>query len=181
MKNRLLRYPYHLVINYIPNHIINKIPLYFVRHAYYKVILGIKLGSGSSIHMNTFINRNKIQIGQNSVVNRNCYLDGRGRLIIGNNVSISPEVHLITASHDVNSEYFDYFVKDIIVEDYVWIGTRATILPGVKLGKGCVVAAGSTVTKDVSAYDIVGGVPAKVIGKRKQNLNYTCRWLPPFD
>ncbi|GAL89119.1 acyltransferase [Jejuia pallidilutea] len=181
MKKKLLKYPFYFVVNYIPNHIINKIPFYFIRHLYYKSVLGIKIGTGSSVHMNTFVNRTNIKIGTNSSINRNCYLDGRGGLFIGNNVSISPEVHLITASHDINSESFEYFEKSIKVDDFVWIGTRATILPGVNLKKGCVVASGSVVTKDVSSYDIVAGVPAKVIGKRNEKLNYNCKWFPPFD
>lgn len=178
---RIFRYPYHFIINYLPNNIINIIPLYFVRHGYYKMILGIKIGKGSSIHMKTRINRKNITIGINSTINRLCYLDGRGELSIGNNVSISPEVHLITATHDINCQNFTYIEKNIIVEDYVWIGTRAIILPGVKLGKGCVIAAGAVVSKDVLPYSIVGGVPAKIIGERPQNLNYNCKWFPPFD
>src|SRR5690606_26980754 len=114
-------------------------------------------------HMNVFINKRKIIIGKNSAINRGCYLDGRGGLIIGNNVSISPGVQLITATHDVNSSDFNYLTKEITIEDYVWIGTNAIILPGVKLKKGSVVAAGTVVTKDVEEYDIVGGVPSKII------------------
>ncbi|WP_394747991.1 acyltransferase [Spongiimicrobium salis] len=181
MIKNILRYPFYFLINYLPNHIVNKIPFYTIRHAYYKLILKIRIGKGSSIHMNTFINRNKISIGENTAINRRCYLDGRGGLSIGNNVSISPEVHLITASHDANSEDFQYYSKAITIEDYVWIGTRATVLPGVTLGKGCVVATGAVVSKDVSPYTIVGGVPAKKIGERTNKLTYNCRWFPPFD
>lgn len=177
----ILKYPYYFIINYLPNHIINRIPFYFIRHSYYRYILGIKMGKGSSIHMNTFINRNKIFIGKNSVINRSCYLDGRGGLRIGNNVSISPEVHLITASHDINSSDFKYIESQIVIEDYVWVGTKAIILPGIKLGKGCVVASGAVVTKDVPDFKIVGGVPAKIIKERNKKLNYKCNWLPPFD
>ncbi|MBU2900551.1 acyltransferase [Maribacter dokdonensis] len=131
--------------------------------------------------MNCFINRSKIVIGENSVINRKCYLDGRGGVIIGNNVSISPEVNLITATHDAQSKNFEYAIKLIRIEDYVWIGTRATILPGVSLGKGCVVATGSVVSKDVAPFTIVGGVPAKKIGDRNNYLDYNCKWMPPFD
>lgn len=181
MAKRLLRYPFYFIINFVPNHIINKIPFYIIRHAYYRNILKIKIGKGSSIHLNTFINRNNITIGNNSAINRRCYLDGRGGLTIGNNVSISPEVHLITGSHNVKSENFEYYSKAINIEDYVWIGTRAIILPGVTLGKGCVVATGAVVSKDVAPYSIVGGVPAKIIGERTAELKYNCRWFPPFD
>ena len=181
MVKYILRYPYNFIMNYVPNHIINKIPFYLIRHSYYRFVLKIKIGNGSSIHMNTFINRSNIFIGNNTAINRRCYLDGRGGITIGDNVSISPEVHLITASHDANSCNFEYYTRAILIEDYVWIGTRAIILPGVKLGKGCVVATGAVVTKHVEPFNIVGGVPAKIIGKRTDKLTYNCRWLPPFD
>ena len=181
MKKKLLWYPYYFIVHYVPNHIINIIPFYFIRHFYYKVVMGIKIGSGSSIHMKVFVNKRNIKIGKDSAISRGCYLDGRGGLIIGDNVSVSPGVQLITATHDVNSTDFKYSTKEIIIEDYVWIGTNAIILPGVKLRKGSVVAAGSVVAKNVSEYDIVGGIPSKKISKRNKNLNYNCRWFPPFD
>jgi Acetyltransferase (isoleucine patch superfamily) len=68
-----------------------------------------------------------------------------------------------------------------LIEDYVFIGPRAIILPGVKIGKGAVVAAGAVVTKDVAPFSVVGGVPAKIIGERKiKNLSYKlgrARWF----
>lgn len=143
--------------------------------------MGIKLGKGSSIHLNTRINRFDIRIGKNSVINRRCYLDGRGGLTIGDNVSISPEVHLITASHDAQSTDFSYTVAPVFIEDFVWVGSRATILPGVVLGKGCIVAVGAVVSKNVEPFTIVGGIPAKKIGIRNKELDYHCNWMPPFD
>lgn len=181
MIKKLLRYPFYFAINYLPNHVVNKMPSYTIRHAFYRYFLGIQIGKGSSIHMNTRVNRNNISIGCNSVINRNCYLDGRGGITIGDSVSISPEVHLITGSHLVDSSTFEYFTKDIRIDDYVWIGTRAIVLPGVHLGKGAVVASGAVVTSNVNPYEIVGGVPAKVIGKRQRDLKYTCNWFLPFD
>jgi maltose O-acetyltransferase len=141
----------------------------------------ISIESGSSIHMGTYINRSNIKIGQNTAINRNCYLDGRGELIIGSNVSISPEVKLITADHDLQSKDFEFRKESIVIEDYVWIGTGVIILPGVKIKKGAVVAAGSVVTKDIPEYCVYGGVPAKFIKKRNKDLNYNCKWFPPFD
>lgn len=172
---------YYFYRNYLPNHVFNKIPSYIIRHFIYRVFYQIKIGKGSSIHLNCRINKTKIQIGINTAINRKCYLDSRGGLTIGNNVSISPEVHLITASHDVQSKEFTFYTLPIIIEDYVWVGTRATVLPGVTLGKGCVVASGAVVVKDVDPFAIVGGVPAKTISTRTKNLSYNCRWLPPFD
>ena len=167
--------------DYFSNYWINKIPFYFIRHQYYKTVMGIKIGKGSSIHLNCFVYGTNIQIAENSTINRNCYLDGRGRLFIGNKVSISPEVQLITEDHDYNSINFSGRSRDIVIGDYVWIGTRAIILPGVHIGKGAVVCAGAVVTKNVAEYDVVAGVPAVKIKERNKNLNYNPSWLPYFD
>ncbi len=172
---------YYFYRNYLPNHLVNKIPFYFIRHFLYRRVYGLKMGKGSSIHLHCFINRFKIQIGDNTAINRKCYLDSRGGLNIGSNVSISPEVHLITAQHEINDPNFKFIVSPIEIKDFVFIGTRAVILPGVKLGEGCVVAAGAVVTKSVDPYNVVAGVPAKKIGERHNNLDYNCKWMPPFD
>lgn len=166
---------------YIPNHLIGNIPFYGIRNFYYKLILGVKLGEGSSIHMGAFFVESNLSVGLNSVINRNCHLDCRGGIVLGNNVSISPECSLITGSHDVNSPDFKYIEGHIIINDYVWIGTRAMILPNIELGEGAVICAGAVVTKDVRPYTIVGGVPARKIGNRSKNLNYSCHYLIPFD
>ena len=139
------------------------------------------MGKGSSIHLHCFINRFNIEIGKNTAINRKCYLDSRGGIKIGDNITISPEVHLITAQHNINDAFFSYETAPITLGDYVFVGTRAIILPGVRLGTGCVVAAGAVVTKSFPPYSIVAGVPARVISKRSTELNYSCNWMPPFD
>jgi len=184
IKNILLTIYHRLRLffcHYIPNHIIAHFPFYGIRHFYYKAVLGVKLGRGSSIHMGAFFYEWNLEIGVNTAINRKCHLDCRGGIKIGNNVSISPECAFITGSHDYNSRNFKYISGKIDIEDFVWIGSRATILPNVKIGKGAVVCAGAVVTKDVECYTVVGGVPAKVIGKRSDDLNYSCKFFLPFD
>lgn len=141
----------------------------------------IDIGSRSSLHMNIFIFNGKIVIGRNTTINRKCFLDGRGSITIGDNVSISPEVHLITADHDISTSTFEYRQKGIHISDFVFIGSRATILPGVKVGKGAIICAGAIVTKNIADYEIYAGVPARKIGIRNKDLNYTCDWFMPFD
>lgn len=177
----LIRFFFYFYRNYIPNHFINKIPFYFIRHFIYRNFYGLKLGKGSSIHLNCFINRFNIEIGKNTSINRKCYLDSRGGLKIGDNVCVSPEVQIITAQHKVNDPNFTYITKPVKIHEYVWIGTRAIILPGVTLGKGCVVAAGAVVTKSFPDFSVVAGVPAKIISKRSEDLDYSCKWMPAFD
>lgn len=78
----------------------------------------------------------------------------------------------MSGSHDVQDPDFKYNGEQIIIDDYVWIGVNATILKGVHIREGAVVSAGAVVTKDVEPYTIVGGIPAKVIGKRIKDLRY---------
>ena len=99
-------------------------------------------------------------------------IDARGGLEIGDNCSISYNVQLLTGGHDPHSPVFEGRHLPIRIGDYVWIGAGAVILQNVRVGKGAVVAAGAVVSRDVPPYAIVGGVPARVIGKRNEVLNY---------
>ena len=112
--------------------------------------------------------RNGVRIGKNTRINRRCTLDLRNGLIIGENVSISPEVMILAASHDINDPGFASVAHPpITIEDHAFIGTRAMILPGVTVGRGAVVVAGSQVSKDVPPMTIVAGTPARPIGMRE--------------
>jgi len=122
----------------------------------------------------------RVTIGHATHINRGVLLDGRGIVKIGNCVSISHRAAFVSAGHDTQSPTFGYRSAPITICDYAWIGVNATILKGVTIGEGAVVAAGAVVTKDVEPYTIVGGVPAKKIGERPRGLNYKC-WMPePF-
>ena len=99
-------------------------------------------------------------------MNRDCRLDVRGSLHIGENVSISPEVTVLTAAHGVDDPLFGVVLRRVVIEDHVWIGTRAMIMPGVTLGRGSVVAAGAVVTRSVAPLTVVAGVPARTVAER---------------
>jgi acetyltransferase-like isoleucine patch superfamily enzyme len=131
--------------------------------------------------MGCFITGNRISIGGRSVINRNSYLDGRSGLSIGSNVSISPHAYILTLDHDPQSKDFAARTGPVRIDDYVWIGARATLLPGVTLGKGAVIGAGAVVTKDVAEFTIAAGVPAKPIGQRNRDLNYDPSYFPFFN
>jgi acetyltransferase-like isoleucine patch superfamily enzyme len=124
--------------------------------------------------------RGKLVIGDYSVIDQNCSLDARGTLTIGNNVNISPEVMILTAYHNPDDDNFTGIHKPIVIEDYAWIATRAMILPGVTIGRGAIVAAGSVVTKDVPPQTIVGGNPARRIRERKGNPSYRMEYHRMF-
>ena len=88
----------------------------------------------------------------------------RGGITVGNDVFIGPKVNLITINHDVNPDNRSAtYGRPIVIEDKVWIGINSTILPGVRIGYGAIVGAGSVVTKDVPAMTIVAGNPARII------------------
>lgn len=157
------------------NTIVPHIPIWRVR----RFMLGLlyaKFGKGTIVNRNCYImDPVRLEIGNDSHINRQCTLDARGGLKIGNSVSVSHGVRIMTGGHDINSVDFQVKYSPIKINDYVWIGCGAIVLQGVIIGKGAVVAAGSVVTKDVPEYCVVGGVPAKVIGERSKELNYKCK------
>lgn len=145
---------------------IGYIPFHNIRIFFYR-LSGIKIGKGSAIHMWAgFYQPKNITIGNDTILGDHAFLDGRARLDIGSHVAIASQVLIYNSQHDIDSEDFRGVNKPVIIEDYVFIGPRAIILPGVTVGKGAVVAAGAVVTNNVEPFTIVGGVPAKVIRKR---------------
>lgn len=166
---------------YLYNSFITRVPIYSVRHAFLRYCFGIKIGKKSSVHMGCFVTGRKISIGDSTTINRRCYLDGRKGVRIGNCVSISPEVYILSLTHNLQDPEFDTVGKEVVIEDYAWIGARAMIMPGVTISRGCVVGAASVVTKTFPPYSIVAGVPAKVIGQRNPDFRYQPIYFPYFD
>lgn len=146
------------------------IPLHSVRNFFYR-LSGIKIGPGSTIHMwANFFNPKGIEIGEDTIIGDHAFLDGRAPLKIGSHVDIASYVLIYNSQHDVDSDDFHALEEPVIIEDYVFIGPRAIIQPGVTIKKGAIVAAGAVVAKDVEAFAVVGGVPAKFI-KERNNKN----------
>lgn len=170
------------IYEYIGNHIVNAIPFSYLRYLFYRYVMKVKCNKNVYFQMGIYIysSKGQLQIGDHTIVNRNCTLDRRGDLIIGSNVNISPESSIFTAGHIINDNLFKGIKQKTIIEDYVWLGTRSMVMPGVKIGKGAVVLPGSIVTKNVQSMDIVGGIPAIKIGTRKSKLCYELSWRPWF-
>lgn len=149
----------NLIFAIVPSHHIRR---FFMR------LYGAKIGKGSSIHMGCkFFSLKKLTIGQDTIIGESTFMDGRASVKIGDHVDIASEAMIYNSEHDINSENFSAILAEVEIGDFCFIGPRAIILPGVKIGKGAVIAAGAVVTKNVADFAIVGGAPATVIGERK--------------
>lgn len=131
----------------------------------------ISIGSNTKIQRSVYVgNGNHIGIGNNCLINELVRLDN---VSIGNNVMIARESIVLGKMHesaDPNIPMTSQGVKDVqrtIIEDDVWLGLRVVVMPGVHIRTGCIIAAGGVVTKDTEPFGIYGGVPAKLIKKRK--------------
>lgn len=135
-------------------------------------ILGMKfMGSARFFEGFHIRDPHKIIVGNRVSVGPKVLLDGRKGLTLGNSVVIGYGAIIWTLNHDYNDIHFCLKGAPVIIHDYAWICSHSIILPGITIGEGAIVASNAVVTKDVLPYTIVGGVPAKVIGKREQK-NY---------
>ncbi len=108
--------------------------------------------------------QNLIDAGKDVFINSGCHFQDQGGIIIEDGSFIGHNVVLATINHDLdptNNRKNHY--APITIESHVWIGSNATILPGVTIGEWAAVAAGAVVIKDVLPYTVVGGVPARVL------------------
>ena len=170
--NRIGLVGYNLLITYVPSHTIR---LAWLR------LFGAKIGKGSTVLRGTTVfDLPYLTIGENSNVSFRCVLDARAGILIGDNVVIASDTHLLGGGHDINDPDFLPMPKPMIIEDYAWIGTRALLLP-CRVGRGGVVAAQSMVNKDVGELEVVGGNPAKPFATRNPDaLQYSGRYRPLF-
>lgn len=166
---------------YLYNHWLTRFPSNAVRLAYLRNVLGVQVGHDSYVHMGCMFEGERVAIGNHTVIGRDCYLGGSGgSLQIRDNVSITAGSYLFNASHDVNSPDFSATYGDVVIEDRAWLGARSMVMPGVRVGEGAVLGAMATATKDIPAYAIWGGVPARPIGERNRALTYTLHYAPYF-
>jgi acetyltransferase-like isoleucine patch superfamily enzyme len=158
---------------FLCNRVVANIPNHALRVLFYRQAMHFEIAKSSCIFSSArFDARGNFRIGKNSTINERCRLDNRGGLTLGENVSISAETCILTADHDPHDPTFAGRNRGVVIEDYVFIGTRALVLPGVTIARGAVVGAGAVVTRDVPPLTIVAGSPAREIGKRNPDLNY---------
>jgi acetyltransferase-like isoleucine patch superfamily enzyme len=124
-----------------------------------------------------YVYEEKISLGNNVYIGHHANFDGAGGIEIGNGVIFAPEVIIYSRTHNYDSDNlkalpFDHImlISKVIIQDYVWIGRRVIILPGVTIGTGAVVGAGSVVSKDVPPYAVIVGNPAKIVKYRNKEV-----------
>lgn len=149
------------------------VPLHSYRDFMYRNIFRVKLSKSSTIYWRCrFFRPSNIYIKDNSIIGNNAFLDGRGGLYIGSNVNIAGNFKVYTMEHDITSPTFESIQDAVYIDDYVYIGTQVIVMPGVHIHEGAVIASGAVVTKDVPAWCMYGGVPAKYI-KDRPIVKYT--------
>jgi len=153
--------------------VVNKILIMPIKKAMLK-----ECGDNVTIGKNTNLSYQNMRVGSNVYIGRNCeFLSSRAEIIIGNDVMFAPHVSIITGDHRINVKGKTMFSvgddeklpendQNVCFKGDNWIGMNATILKGVVVGEGAVIAAGAVVNKDVPPHTIVAGVPAKVVKKR---------------
>ena len=165
----------YLVILAIFNNLLHIFPFGLWKRALCKIV-GIKLGTNTTLCSGVrFMALGNCQIGDGTIVNRDCLLDNRESLKIGSNVSIATCVKIFTQGHDIECDDFSITRGEVVIDDHVSIFASALIMPGVRLGKGCVVYPGSVVTNSVSDMHVVGGNPARYIKMRVKQPSYKLR------
>jgi acetyltransferase-like isoleucine patch superfamily enzyme len=171
-RNRLAELVFNSLITYIPSHT--------VRQGFLRMV-GATIGDHSSIMRGTSIlDIEFLTIGNGTTVGLRCLLDARAGLWIGDNVTIASDVHILGGGHDINHPDFLPIPIPTVIEDYVWIASRAMVLPSL-IRRGAVVAAQAVVIKDIGECEVVGGNPAKVISKRNPDaLQYSAKYRPLF-
>lgn len=155
--------------------VVGHLPSHRLRNALYRGVFGLKLDTGAVIYGGAHLRRPKeIEIGEGTSVGHRCELDGRGGLKIGRSVNISSEAMIWTARHDFRDPQFAIGLEAVEIQDWVWIGPRVIVLPGVDVAEGCVIAAGAVVTRSTEPWGIYAGIPARRIAERPRQRQMYC-------
>jgi maltose O-acetyltransferase len=154
-----------VLIAFIPPLVANRLRTRILRWAGITIGRGTTIGGTMSVH-GAGRPASRIRIGSDCWINDSCVLDASATITIGRSVAIGQGVMILTNTHELGpatNRAGSLFSLPVVVEDGVWIGARTTVLPGVTIGAGAVVAAGSLVNKSVAANTMVAGVPARLV------------------
>ena len=168
------------LIYIILNSIINHIPIWWVRKLCYQ-FFGMKIGKRARIGIRTIVIEPwKIRIGDRTVINEDCYLNGAGGLDIGSDVSISIYTKILTASHLKDSDDFQYVTGRVIIENKVWVGIGAIILMSSRIREKAIIGAGAVFNGDSVEKGIYFGIPARLSKQREIGDEYKIEYTAFF-
>jgi acetyltransferase-like isoleucine patch superfamily enzyme len=172
-RNRLGQLIFNSFVTHIPSHT--------VRQGFLR-LCGATIGKGSALMRGVkILDIEFLTIGDCTTIGAGSLLDSRAGLYIGNNVTLANNVQLVGGGHNIDDPYFlPVPGNPSVIEDYVWIASCAIVIAAF-IHRGAVVAAGAVVIKEVGECEVVGGNPAKVIGKRDpEALKYSASYRPLF-
>jgi acetyltransferase-like isoleucine patch superfamily enzyme len=155
-----------------------RIPSFRLRRFCYRHIFRMTISKKAIIYGGCeFRDPWNISIGD-SVIGPNCILDGRRGLFIGDHVCFGSQIAVWTLQHSYQDPDFGTNGGAVYIEDYCWITFRTTVLPGRRIGFGCVTAANSVVSQDLEAHGVYAGVPCRRVAERNRDLHYrlTSHW-----
>ena len=162
------------------NYVVNKLPSWTIRKMFYE-LFGMKIGKGSRIMMKCIVlSPENITIGERTIINEFCFVDGRGCLTIGNDCAISVFSKIITGSHDYNSNSFKYITDPVTIGDNVWVCSSAIITSPANIKDKCVIGAGSVFRGDSQECGLYTGNPAQLRKYRSLEEKYNQNWMPYF-
>ncbi len=168
------------VVEVLFNTVITHIPSHRLRQGFLRM-MGAQIGERSAIFRGCrILAPERLVVGRRCAIAWNVMIDARGGITFGDDVVVASDCQFVTAEHDVSSPTFAATYAPIEVRRWAWIGTRAMVFKGVTIGEGGVVAGGGVAVSDVPPYTVVGGVPAKPIGRRTENLDYDPTYRPLF-
>ncbi len=146
----------------------------FLRGLFYRLLLK-SCGKGFLLWPSVYmVFSERISVGDHVSVNTGVHIDGQGGLTMGSYIMIGPNCAIVTAGHgfkrtDIPMVQQPFEYGPIVIEDDVWIGSNAVISPGVRIGRGSIIASGAVVVKDVPPFSVYGGVPAKLLWTREHH------------
>lgn len=159
------------------------IPSGWIRRLLYRGIFNMDMTEHTVVYGGSeFRSPWNIHLGKCTINNR-CLFDGRSGITVADDVVFGVGVHLWTEEHAVNDPEFRVLEENrrpIVIERHAWICSDSTILPGVHVGEGAVVASRACVTKDCEPFGIYAGVPAHKIGERMHDLTYQLSGKPTW-
>jgi maltose O-acetyltransferase len=158
-RQRLAFRPWHLLVNVVAAS--GLVPGGARAALYRRAGLDVR---SDAIRSGCLIHTARLSVGEDTLVGASCHFENREQIRVGARCSLAPEVAIATSSHAIGAHHRragDYDGAPVSIGDGCWIGTRATILPGVTVGAGCVIAAGAVVTDDCAPDGLYAGIPAR--------------------